>query len=142
MSEYFDIPFDDGLVVDTEIYTPKPKTFNCHYSNPDSQASLICDTPDFPKSYSKTEYYKTMTSNILRGFHPVRYDDVVDFLGFDDQMWGTRISGDSKFNLEMLKRLGQLIFDLPNLPKHARLVHYYENSTGYSIPQMEVVYDK
>lgn len=142
MSEFFDNPGDDGLVHHTKIYTPKPKTFDCHYSNSNSQGSLICDTPNFPGSYSEIEKCDTMTSNVLRCCFPDRYTEVVGYLGFDDQQWGTRISGDSRLNIIILKRMGQIIFDLPDVPKHARLVHFYENSSGYSIPQMEVIYDR
>lgn len=124
----------------TAIERPKPITWHYSYSNPDSQGALMTETSGFPDSYNpKTECYAAAYSDRLQMWDGKRYKRACDIIGSYEQGWSQALNCADN---ETIKNFAKEALDLPCLPAHVRVIHYYNVSTGYSCPVVAAIYKK
>lgn len=120
--------------------TPKPPAFNNHYSNPNSQGALICQTPGFPGEYDNTTEQHTIAySDRIDGWDHDRFKNTCEIAGTGDQGWAITLP---QLSTKKLKEFAKVALDLPVTPKHVRIVHHYNVANGYSCPTVEAVFKK
>lgn len=110
-----------------------------HYSNPESQNALICQTADFPDYVEPHQEHSHAYSDRLRSWDSKHYSAICEMAGTGEQGWQQTLPRKSD---AMLCVFAQFALKLPVLPLHVRIVHWYNVSTGYSCPTIEAIYDK
>jgi len=126
----------EGHVPTAEV---KPRCSYYHYSNKRSQGALICQTPNFPDHYNpKIHELWSAYSDRVAGWDYDRYQRVCQKYG-GDQVWSSRLPGLSK---KQLKEFAKEILELPEMPIHVRVVHWFNVSNGYSCPTVEAIFNK
>lgn len=118
--------------------SPLPMVSHYSYSNRQSQGALICQTHNFPDGYSRTtEHYSSAYSDRIGQWDGDRLKRASAIAGGGDQAWAYRLPSLSD---EKLKEFAQVALDLPVVPKHVRVIHYFNVSNGYSCPVVEAIY--
>ena len=120
-----------------ETYTPKHQRCDYyHYSNPNSQEALICQTPDFPAYFDpKTQDYQMAYSDRLQQWDWKAYKSLCDEYG-GEQAWAYKLPG---LSVKELLVFGQKALKLKQLPDAVRIVHHFNVSNGYSCPTVEAI---
>lgn len=121
----------------------RPRYMHCwsfHYSNPQSQNALICQTPDFPDSYDPTTHSVSEAySDRMQGWDYKHFRAICEMAGTGDQGWSRTLPRKSP---EELRAFAQFALKLPVLPDHVRVVHWFNVGNGYSCPTVCAVYRK
>jgi hypothetical protein len=113
------------------IERAKPKSFYCHYSNPDCQGSLIAETGRFPDYYDETKMeYHSAYSDRLASWDYDHYRKLCDKYG-GDQMWHNKLA---MIGTKKLKEFAKMALKLEDTPAHVRVVYYFNVSNGYGCP--------
>lgn len=118
----------------------KPPTNYYHYSNPASQGALAAETSSFPPGYfPKKELVASAYSDRIQSWDAKRFRDACGIIGGGDQVWCHVASSLSD---DQLRHFAQVALNLHTLPKHVRIIHYYNVSNGYSCPVVLAIYDR
>lgn len=122
------------------LQRPKPPTAYYHYSNPESQNSLIVETPGYPDFYTPTkEEIHSAYSDRMWSWDAKRMERACKIAGGGDQNWASCLRGATA---DLLRTFAKECFGLKKKPKHVRVVHHYNVATGYSCPTVEAISDK
>lgn len=123
-----------------KIERAKPRTFQYHYSNENSQGALICETANFPDFYNpKIEQYDAVYSDRIAAWDYKRFERACIIANAGDQNWAYKLPS---LEENELKRFAQEALNLTFFPKHVRIIHYFNVSSGYSCPTVEAIYQK
>ena len=119
----------------------RPDYYDCyyyHYSNPKSQNALIRGR-DFPDYYIKgKENYSVAYSDRICGWDYEHYNRVIKKFGVSgEQAWGQNLQ---RLSEEDFKAFCGEMLKIEKPIKHARAIHWYNVSNGYSCPTLEVIY--
>ena len=110
----------------------KPPTQYYHYSNEHSQNALITQTRGYPSKREQAQYIDhSAYSDRLAGWDYDHFKQLCKMIGGGDQAWAYKLQGLK--DPELLK-IAQFAFNLPELPAHARFIHCFNVSSGYSCP--------
>ena len=114
----------------------KPPCGYYHYSNPQCQGALICQTANFPhKQKSNFEIHDGYTDRI-QGWHPKGTDEAYKFL--EGNIPYTLPTKSDEAKLEFCR----LLFELKVKPIHMRAIYYYNLATGYDCPYIIAISEK
>jgi hypothetical protein len=117
-----------------EFTTPKPKSSYNHYSNPSCQGTLLCETQNFPKSFNDKVYEENEA-----------YTDRMaewDYENYRKSMDIFKGGSMEKAKDKTLKEFAQIAFKKSVLPKHVRIIYYFNVSSGYSCPLVIALFNK
>lgn len=132
----FDESKDEKVCLFDEVKSP---THYYHYSNSESQGALIAQTKDFPAGWVKPrEAVSSAYSDRMRGWDSDNFEKACKIAGGGDQMWSQCLRGVSD---EKLKEFAKVALKLSAVPKHVRIIHYFNVSNGYSCPVVVAIYD-
>ena len=149
-----------------KIDKPKKPVSHCHYSNSISQGTIIAETFDYPTEVESFKgHYSVYSDRLDMDINK----EVSVFLGVNDQAWHDKlrdysiISAFSNYyevrftpnsSVDVLdsyiiqqdetrdvrlKELAKIIFKLDVLPKHVRVIYWFDVSTGYSCPSFQCI---
>ena len=115
----------------------KPTTDYYHYSNAASQGALIRQTSEWPGGYfAGSEMYSSAYSDRM---DPKHYEKACAIVGTGDQGWSHNL----RFKTDaQLMEFAKAALGLKVLPTHVRCVHWYNVSSGFSVPTVEAIYPK
>lgn len=119
----------------------RPDYYDCyyyHYSNPKSQNALIRGR-DFPDFYIQgKENYSVAYSDRICGWDWKHYNEIIKKFGVSgEQAWGQNLQ---KLSEKEFKAFCGEMLKIEKPIKHARAIHWYNVSNGYSCPTLEVIY--
>lgn len=112
------------------IEDPKPRTSYYHYTNDESQGALICETPDFPDQWKLKDIHEAY-SDRMQMWDAVNYDKACKLAGTGEQGWSYALP---RLGHDALCEFAKVALKLDKMPKHVRIIHYYNVSNGYSCP--------
>lgn len=122
------------------IHPARPKTSYYHYSAPESQGALICETKNFPLGYDPLkEDYVSAYSDRIAQWDYARFQSACELVEAGDQAWAYSLP---KLRDSKLKEFARVALDLPSPPLHVRVVHYFNVATGYSCPVVSAIVEK
>ena len=121
-----------------KIADAKPAVSYYHYSNRESQGALICQTEGFPHKMPAGMEYSSAYSDRIAGWDHDRFTQACEIAEAGEQGWAYKLP---TLPVETLRRFAQIALNLPTLPDHVRIVHWYNVSSGYSVPTVEAIYD-
>ena len=122
----------------TAIQKAKPAVSYYHYSNRESQGALICQTVGFPEDIPSGMEYNSAYSDRMAEWDYDRFKQACEIAKGGDQRWAYSLPN---LSIENLRIFAQLALNLPTLPEHVRVVHWFNVSSGYSVPTVEAIYD-
>jgi len=113
---------------------PKPKSFYNHYSNPQSQGALLCETMDFPKSFNdETQEVFDAYTDRMQEWDYKNYQKAIKIFNGNSMQ---------NANDDQLKDYAHIALKTPVRPDHVRIVHYFNVSNGYSCPLVIAIFPK
>lgn len=119
-----------------ELAKPKPRVEHYHYSNEKSQGALLVETDDFPETIDlETHGIHSAYEDRISEWDQERYQATREIAG------GPWMSA-RDLSDEELRGFAKVAFGMEEPPCHARIIHYYNVSSGYSCPLLEAVFQK
>ena len=115
----------------------KPRTHYYHYSHPESQGALITQTLGFPEQYEpSTHDFHCAYADRIQSWDSARFDNACKLAGTGEQGWAYKLPSMSD---EQLREFAKVALNLPAMPEHVRIVHYFNVASGYSCPTVEAI---
>lgn len=113
-----------------------------HYSQRNSQGALLTQTDCFPDCYDDTtERFVNAYSDRIRGWDSERFKKACELVHptGDEMAWP---SGLPQLSDDKLREFAQVALDLDKIPKHVRVIYYFNESNGYDTPLIEAVVEQ
>jgi len=108
-----------------------------HYSCPESQGILLCQTPKFPTKINRDKWdIADGYSDRISGWYPEPFKRACKML---NGSWADKLL---HLSPDELRGFAKVLFDRKSLPVHVKVVYYFNVSSGYDCPYIIVLFDK
>ncbi len=113
------------------------KVIRFHYSCPESQGALLCQTPKFPTNIDRNKWtVADGYSDRIFSWHPKSYKKACEMIN------GSWVDKLPSLSVAGLKEFAKVLFDHNSLPGYVKVIYYFNVSSGYDCPYIIVLFDK